>query len=162
MIHCENLIKTLDQYNTAVYLKDVHGRHLSMNRMGIEIMKGNHGRVLGKTTYELFDVESAKIMTESDQSVMRNSRIRTTEFTAFDRITGENMHLYNAKTAIFSPSGKPLGVVGISMVNCQNLPLYADLCRLLPQFVYRKQPHLLHELLELQTVSEFFKAYRIH
>jgi hypothetical protein len=162
MQHCENLISNLDQFSTAVYLKDVNGRHISMNKIGIEVMKGNHGRVLGKTTYELFDLESAKKMTHNDQCVMRSGKTHTSEFTALDRISGDRIHLFNAKTAIFSPSGLPLGVVGISIVNCNDLPLYADVCRLLPHFVQRKQPHLLHELLELQTVSEFFKAYRLH
>lgn len=162
MLHCENLIQTLDRFKTAVYLKDINGRHLSMNRAGIEVMKGNHGRVLGKTTYELFDLDSAHKMTQNDQNVMRTRSVHTSAFTAHDRITGDTMHLFNAKTAIVSPTGQALGVVGVSVIDANDLPLYADICRLLPQFVQRKYPHLLNELLELRTVSEFFKLYQLH
>jgi len=162
MFQGENLIEVLDKFKAAVYLKDINGRHFSMNKAGIDIMKGNHGRVLGKTNYELFDFASAKLMTESDLSVMRSGRIHTTAFPAFDRVTGETLHMFNAKSAVLSPTGQPLGVVGISVVNCKDLPLYSDLCRLLPQFVKRKQSMLLSELLELQTISEFFQAHRLH
>lgn len=162
MLPSENLITTLDKFKTAVYLKDTNGHYLSMNTAGMNIMKGHQGRVLGRTTYELFDRTTANIMIGSDQCVMKQGRIHTTEFDAIDRVTGEIMPMFNAKTAIFSPSGQPLGVVGISIADSNNSNLFSEVCRLLPQFVQRKQPHLLNELLELRTVMEFTKLYQLH
>lgn len=161
MFH-ENLISTLDKFKTAVYLKDIKGHYLSMNRGGIDIMKGNHGRVLGKNTYELFDAQTAGQMIETDQAVMNSGRVLSNSMVATDKITGDLISLFNAKTAVLAPSGQPLGVVGISIVNSGDAELFAEVCRLLPIFVQRKQPDILNELLELRTVREFMKRYQLH
>jgi PAS domain-containing protein len=163
MLLRENLITSLDTFNTAVYLKDLGGRHLSMNSAGINFMGGNHGSVLGKTCHDLFDLTSANKMVESDQFVMQNGRIHMTAFDALDKLTGQSIPMFNAKTSVFSPTGKPLGVIGISIVgHSEDEVLFSEVCEILPKFVQRKQPHLLNELLELQTVTDFFKLYQLH
>ncbi len=162
MFSNRNLITALDQHNTAVFLKDVYGRYLSMNSTGLNLMKEGHARVLGKTSHELFDAVDAMKMIESDQYVMRSGRVHLTEFTAKDRVTGNLLPMVNAKTAVVSPSGLPMGVVGISLVGYKNAALFSEACRLLPQFVQAKYPHLLAELLQLRTVADFLKPYQRH
>lgn len=158
----QNLISTLDKFNTAVFLKDLHGHYLSMNSNGINLMSGDRKRVLGKTSHDLFDIVSANTMVESDQSVIRSGRVHTNIVDAIDKKTNQKLKLFNVKTGVYSPIGKPLGVVGISLVDYKDEALFAEACRLLPLFIQRRQPHLLNELLELKTVSDFYKLYQLH
>ncbi len=155
----ENLITTLDQFNTAVYLKNPRGQYLSMNRKGIEVMSHSHAHVLGRTAFDLFDLTTASQMVESDQYALSSRSIYTRAFDAKDRQTGKPLHLFTAKAPIISPSGDSIGIVGMSIVNCKNSELFAESCRLLPRFIKYKYFNLIEGLIETRTVLDFFKIH---
>ena len=159
MPQTENLIATLDQYNTAVFLKNPEGRYLSMNRAGIQMMRKNNDSVLGRTAFDLFDMDSATEMVESDQYVLNSNSIYTRSFDAKDRLTETPLHIFTAKSPILSPSGKALGIVGMSIVNAKNSALFSASCKLLPRFVRYKYSKLIEELLETRTIADFFKIH---
>lgn len=159
MLQYENLIDTLDRFQTAVFLKDARGRYLSMNTTGINFMKGHNGNVLGRTAHDLFDLTTANQMVESDQRVMLLPRLHTATLNSKDRISGAPLHMFSAKAAIRAPSGSPLGTIGISLVDCKDAGLFSEVCRMLPVFLQKKQPQLIHELLEMRTVSQFLRTH---
>lgn len=161
MRQSENLIQTLDKFQTAVYLKDLHGRYLSMNSTGLKYMKSHPAGILGRTAHDLFDLSSADAMVRNDQHVMHSNHIHTANFNTSDKQSGAAIQMFSAKTAIYTPSGQPLGVVGISLMDCKDAVLFSEVCRLLPQFVKKKHPRLLSELLELRTVAEFLRTHRL-
>jgi hypothetical protein len=162
MLNCENLITSLDHFNTAIYLKSNKGHYTSMNTTGLHLMKDNHQQILGRTAYDLFDFKSATKMVESDQYTMLKKGVFTSVFDAKDKKTGHPMPIFTAKTSILSPSGEALGILGLSLVGYNDANLFAEACRLLPRFVQTKQTHILNELLELKTVTDFFKRYQLH
>lgn len=162
MLQYENLLTTLDRYNSAVFLKGLDGRYLSMNTKGLNYMKDHHVGVLGKTTYDLFDMNTASLMVENDHYMMRNSGVHTSHYEATSLAIGKPMSIFTAKTAVRAPSGKPLGTVAIALMDYKNAELFPEVCRLLPHFIKSKHSHLIHELLELQTIMEFSKLHRLH
>ncbi len=162
MLSAQNLLHTLDQHNPAVYLKDTMGRYLSMNAAGSNFMRKTHKSVLGKTAHDLFDFESATQMLESDHYAIQSKSIYSTAFNSKDRSTGQSLHIFTAKSPIISPSGQPLGIIGMSLVNYKNSDLFSQACQILPNFIKHKRSHLLSELLETRTVSDFFKIHYIH
>jgi PAS domain-containing protein len=159
MPQSEKLIATLDQFNTAVYLKNPQGQYLSMNRKGIQVMGQSDAHILSRTAFDLFDLPTASEMMESDQYTLNSHSIYTRAFNATDRQTGKPLHFFTAKAPIISPSGQALGIVGMSIVNSKNLELFAESCKLLPRFIKYKYSHLIEELIETRTVAEFFKIH---
>ncbi len=159
MPQSENLITTLDQFNTAVYLKNPQGQYLSMNRKGIEVMSQSHAHVLGRTAFDLFDLTTASQMVESDQYALSSRSIYTRAFDAKDRHTGKPLHIFTAKAPIISPSGEAIGIVGMSIVNCKNSELFSESCSLLPRFIKYKFSNLIEGLIETRTVADFFKIH---
>lgn len=162
MLHSENLITSLDQFRTAIYLKNSNGHYMSMNSAGIQLISGQKDYVLGRTAHDLFDFESATEMWESDQYCIYKKDIYATMFDAKDKETGKSMPIFTAKTPILAPSGQALGILGFSVVGYQDAQLYSELCQVLPQFLQTKKTAILNELLELQTVVEFYKYYHLH
>lgn len=120
---------------------------------------GEGRRVLGKTSHDLFDFNSANKMVESDQYVMHQNRVQIASFDSKNKITGESLPMFTAKTVVRAPSGQALGVVGISLVGCADTDVFSEACRLLPQFVKRKHSHLLQNLLEIKTITEFVTVH---
>ena len=159
MLNSDNLLLKLDQFNTAVYLKDMHGRYLSMNKTGSNFVNQAHKTILGKTSHDLFDLESATKMVESDYHTIRSGSIFTSTFNSIDRWTGAPLKIYTAKSSILSPRGHPLGIIGLSLVNYSDSDLLAQARSLLPHFIKIKKKALLSELLETRTVSDFFKTH---
>ncbi len=159
MMETENLISTLDQFNTAIFLKDLHGRYLSMNRAGIRLINKTSAGVLGKTAHDLFDAKSAIQMHESDHYAMNSNSILTSTYHSQELATGKPMHIFTAKKSILAPSGRALGTIGISIVNYKNAELFSQTCKILPQFVKHKCSHLLTELIETRTIADFFKIH---
>jgi hypothetical protein len=155
----ENIIATLDQFNTAVFLKNPEGRYLSMNRMGIQLMQKGQDGVLGRSAFDLFDLNTATQMVESDQHVINSSRIHTQSFDAKDRQTDAPLHIFTAKSPIISPSGEALGTVGISIVNYKNSELFYETCKLLPKFINYKYSNIIKELVHTRTIAEFFNIH---
>lgn len=159
MTNSENLLTTLDQFNAAVFLKNPQGRYLSMNHTGIQLVQKNSSAVLGKSAFDLFDLKSASEMIESDEYVLNSNRVYARSFDAMDRETGKPLHIFTAKTPVISPSGRALGTVGISIVNYKNFELFAESCKLLPQFIQFKSSALIGELIETRTIADFFKIH---
>lgn len=159
MSQSEKLITTLDQFNTAVYLKNPRGQYLSMNRKGIELMSHSDSHVLGRTAFDLFDLTTASQMVESDEYALSSRSIYTRTFNAIDRVSGNPLHFFTAKAPIISPSGDAIGIVGISIVNSKNSELFSETCKLLPRFIKYKYSNLIEELIETRTVADFFKIH---
>lgn len=135
---------------------------MSMNTTGVKIMKGCHGRILGQTSHDLFDSWTADNMVQSDYYVMDSKKVHTFTFNTIDKQTETPYSIFTAKSAILSPSGDALGVVGISLVNYNGNDLLPEMCRLLPRFIQKRRHHLVNELLELRTVLEFSKIHQLH
>lgn len=162
MVPHENLLITLDKFNAAVFLKGLDGRYLSMNTKGLNYMREHHVRVLGKTTYDLFDTNTASQMVQNDHYMLKTPGVHTSQYEAKSLAIGKSMSIFTAKTAVRAPSGKPLGTVAIALMDYKDTELFPEVCRLLPHFITSKHNHLISELLELQTIMKFSQVHRLH
>lgn len=162
MLQNENLVSTLDQFKTTVYLKNIYGRYISMNSVGIQLIRGDRHEVLGKTSFSLFDSQTAKQMVDTDNYVTQLKGAFTTAFDAKDKSSGQSLPIFTTKVAVLSPSKQALGVLGISLTGNTDRSLYAEARRLLPQFITQKRSLLVSELLELKTIGDFFNFYHLH
>ncbi|MBY0314851.1 MAG: hypothetical protein K2Q26_04995 [Bdellovibrionales bacterium] len=162
MLQNENLVNTLDQLKTTVYLKNIYGRYISMNSNGIQLLRETRDQVLGKTPFSLFDSQTAQQMADTDAYVSQIKGSFTSVFDAKDKSSGKSLPIFTTKVAVVSPSRLPLGILGISLTGMSDRSLYAEARSLLPKFILQKQSMLVTELLELKTVGDFFNFYRIH
>jgi PAS domain S-box-containing protein len=61
----------IDHTPAVIYVKDVYGRYLQVNRRYVELFKLAHETVVGKTDYDIFPKEAANAFRAMDERVVR-------------------------------------------------------------------------------------------
>lgn len=67
----ERLQSILDNATSLIYLKDLNGRHLLINKKFKEVLKVTDSAVIGKTDFDFVSEEQAKRYRETDEKVIR-------------------------------------------------------------------------------------------
>jgi PAS domain S-box-containing protein len=110
------LIDTLLQHTEdRVYFKDKEGRYLRVSRSVVDkFHKNQESEVLGKSDFELDNVESAKATQADDRKILRSqeSVIETEHTEPLD--DGGKAWFYATKRPLKDASGESVGIVGIS------------------------------------------------
>jgi len=100
--------------NTAavVFVKDLAGRYMMVNRRYADLFHVTQEGVIGKTDYDIFPAEYARRFQEADQrAIASDSHIETEERVPHD----DGIHTYlDVKFPIPGSDGKPCAVCGIS------------------------------------------------
>jgi PAS domain S-box-containing protein len=101
-----------DNTNSIIFLKDLLGRYIFINKR-FEIISGMlEKEILGKTDYELFSPATADLFTAHDKMVLESGK--TQEFDESTVVFGET-HTYLAiKSPFLDTDGKPYALCGIS------------------------------------------------
>jgi PAS domain S-box-containing protein len=102
----------LDNSTNVVFVKDLHGRYLLINRRYEELFHIGRDAVIGKTDYDIFPAEFAKAFQDADQCALESDcPIEAEEVVPQD----DGIHLYiSIKFPLFGPDGKPYAVCGIA------------------------------------------------
>jgi formate hydrogenlyase transcriptional activator len=108
----EQLQSILDNSTTVIYVKDLEGRYLRVNRHFEELYRIERGKAKGKTDYDLFPKEMAESLRANDQKVLQAAA--PMEFEEVVTHTG-GIHTYiSIKVPLVDPWGRPYAVAGIS------------------------------------------------
>lgn len=103
----------LDNMPAVVYLKDLHGRYLLVNRLFTETFHNGDAGVRGKTDYDLFPREQADGLRVNDRRVMRDRSALTFDETV--DVDGVARHFVTCKFPVMAPDGTLVAVGGTSM-----------------------------------------------
>jgi PAS domain S-box-containing protein len=96
----------------VVYVKDLQGRYLLMNRAGRSYLNRRSEDIVGKTDEELYDPELAARIRETDRAVIESEDILVYEST--DRGGKPVWHFLTTKGPFRDGTGRVAGLFGIS------------------------------------------------
>jgi PAS domain S-box-containing protein len=102
----------VDNSRALIYVKDLEGRFLLVNRHLAEVMQRDREHLLGKTDFDLFPSEQASAYRAVDLRVLTEGiPIEAEEL----GMGADGLHTYlSVKAPLFDPSGKTYGLCGIS------------------------------------------------
>jgi len=111
--HVEHrLQKILDNSGTVVFLKDIQGRYLLVNRRFEDVFHVTKAQAIGKTDYDLFPPDIAERFRENDRKVLAANQPLTMEEEAPH---DDGIHSYlSIKFPIDDQDGTVTGVCGIA------------------------------------------------
>lgn len=108
----ERVQAILDNTNNVVFLKDIEGMYLLVNRRYEILFKISRNDIHGKTDYDIFPKEIADAVRENDRKVLEAGRLLEFEENV---LHADGMHTYiSVKFPIRDPRGKPYAVCGIA------------------------------------------------
>lgn len=108
----ERLRDILDNMGNVVYLKDLEGRHILVNRAFEAFLQRNRTDIYGKTTFDLFPADTAKQFHENDLKVLREDRPFE-----FEEMVGleDGVHTFlSIKFPLKDTLGRTYGIAGVS------------------------------------------------
>ena len=102
----------LDNTPSVIYLKDVEGRYILVNRRYEELFHISRSQIVGMTDYDLFPEEVADVLRENDRQVIQSgTAIQTEELVPHD----DDVHTYiSTKFPLRDSGGGIYAVCGIS------------------------------------------------
>ncbi len=102
----------LDHAPSVIYLKDLEGRYLLVNKQFLSIFNRTLDQVIGKDDFALFSQESAQAFQKNDQEVITLGRPLESEEVAEHK---DGVHTYmSMKFPIFDQEGNTIASGGIS------------------------------------------------
>ena len=102
----------LDNSGTVVFLKDLEGRYITVNRRYEELFHVTRQEVVDKSDYDIFSPEHAARLQQHDLlALKKGGPIEVEESVPQD----DGLHTYiSAKFPLFSVKGEPYAVCGIA------------------------------------------------
>jgi len=117
----------IDNSPAVVYVKDLDGRYLLVNRRFEQIFHLGHGTILGRTDHEVFPKQAADAFRELDVRVARADEAITEEETAPQ---DDGLHTYiSVKAPLRDAAGQVNAIFGISTDITERKRLYEELQR---------------------------------
>lgn len=101
----------LDHSSAIMFIKDLEGRYLFVNRQFDKLRRTDAGSVLGRTDLDIFPPEQAAAFMANDRKVLQDLRSAT-----FEEVAQHNDGLHAnlaCKFPLFDASGRPYAVGGI-------------------------------------------------
>lgn len=104
--------RLLDAIPDLIFYKDRNGVYLTCNKAHKQFMGLDEHELIGKTSYELFPLETAQKFDREDQQVLSEKRtIHTEQWVTYPN--GRRIVLDTLITPFGPPDGEPLGIIGI-------------------------------------------------
>ena len=97
----------------AIYVKDIDGHYLLMNRAALELSGKTAADVLGKGDAQIFPAQQALAMIREDRAVIAERAVRIFEETLSDP-QGRKRVLLSTKGPLYDEQGNLTGIFGIS------------------------------------------------
>ena len=117
----------IDNSQAVVYVKDLDGRYLLVNRRFEQIFRLGHGTILGRTDHEVFAKETADAFRDLDVQVARADQAVTAEETA-PQADGPHTFI-SVKAPLRDAAGQVNAIFGISTDITERKRLYEELQR---------------------------------
>lgn len=108
------LLRTLiDNIPDLIYVKDTLGRKIISNKADLNLIGLPEHEVLGKTDFDYFDPEIAKLTFADDQIVIQNAKPIINKLEQYSDVHGNERYLSTSKFPLFNESGHIIGLVGV-------------------------------------------------
>ena len=108
----ERLLAIIDNSTAVIYLKDIEGRYIMINRLYETLFNLSRKKVIGKTDYDIFPEELAEAFHKNDRKVLKLGSPFEFEETA---LHADGLHTYiSLKFPLSNTEGVIYGVCGIS------------------------------------------------
>ena len=107
----ETLSRIFDTATDIIFIKDLNGRYIKLNRAGDKLFGTKRGELYGKTDFDVFSRRAAEESVKEDSEIVRSGK---TLFLNTERnIAGRDYHFNVVKTPLKDASGKTIGILGI-------------------------------------------------
>lgn len=125
----QRMLAVLDNMPAVVYLKDLHGRYLLVNRQFRKTFSYDNSGVRGRTDYDLFSKVQADSLRANDRKVMHDRSALNFDETV--DVDGEMRHFVTCKFPVLAPDGTLTAVGGTSLdvTDARKLELERDTLR---------------------------------
>ncbi|MBI5454952.1 MAG: PAS domain S-box protein [Deltaproteobacteria bacterium] len=107
----ERLRAVLDNMGNLVYMRDLEGRLVFMNKYGQAFFKKTMGELYGTTVFELFPRETAEVFDASDKLALREER--TVEVEEELELKEGRRYFLTIKFPLKNAAGKTYGLCGV-------------------------------------------------
>jgi PAS domain S-box-containing protein len=111
--HSQNLLQSVtDNAEAFIFVKDVQGRYLFINRLYVNLLKRPAAEILGRTAHDIFPSESAASFSASEADVLRDGLPRVTE--AIAAVDGQTRYFLAHKFPLLDRNGRIYALGGVS------------------------------------------------
>ncbi|MGC9527291.1 MAG: response regulator [Limnospira sp.] len=108
----EKLQAILNFAPSIIYVKDLRGRHILVNRAFLKLFNCAPEDIIGKTNGEFYPPETADGFEKNDRAVLEARRFQQCEETV--RVGEKNYTFLSNKFVLCNPDGNPYAICGIS------------------------------------------------
>jgi PAS domain S-box-containing protein len=116
----QSFIRTLPN---MVWMKDPEGVYFACNR-NFELYMGlTESEIIGKTDYDFYEAEKADILRRNDRLAIALNKPCFNEEEIIYASDGHKEHIKTVKTAVYSPDGQLVGVMGVAHDITENVRL---------------------------------------
>jgi PAS domain S-box-containing protein len=127
----QRLQATINNSNAVIFMKDMQGRYLLVNREYEQLFNITNDWVQGKTDYDLFPSEIAEALRENDRQVLASGKAITLEETV---PLEDGIHTYlSVKFPLLDQTGEPSALCGIATDISDRIRIEAERDRLLAE-----------------------------
>jgi PAS domain S-box-containing protein len=111
--HSQNLLQSVtDNAEAFIFIKDIQGRYLFINRLYVNLLKRPATEILGRTAHDIFPTESATSFSASEADVLRDGMPRVVEATAV--VDGQTRYFLAHKFPLLDRNGRIYALGGVS------------------------------------------------
>ncbi|WP_228238850.1 PAS domain-containing sensor histidine kinase [Allomuricauda sp. M10] len=109
------LTALIDNLPLNVFVKDLDSKKILVNKSECEYLEKSPKELLGKTDFDLYDEEVAKISREEDLEVLKTLKPILGKETISIKKNGQATNFLTSKIPLFDLNSKVSGLIGISM-----------------------------------------------
>ena len=108
------LNEVMDYSPVAIFAKDLHGRHLYINKNFREFLNLTEPEIIGKTDFDIHSKKAARMFRKNDLKIIKE--IKSIEFKEHSKTKDGCRHIsQSVKFPLITPEGKLYGTGGISL-----------------------------------------------
>jgi len=101
-----------DNAEAFIFVKDLLGRYLLVNRLYVNLLKRPAEELLGRTVHDIFPLDAADGFSTNESEILQDGIPRVTETTAV--IDGQTRHFLAHKFPLFDRDGRMYALGGVS------------------------------------------------
>lgn len=113
--HQQLLTALIDNLPLNVFVKDLDSRKILVNKAECDYLEKSAKELIGKSDFDLYDKEVAKISREEDLEVIRTLKPMLGKETISIKKDGKTTNFLTSKIPLFDLEGKISGLIGIGM-----------------------------------------------
>jgi PAS domain S-box-containing protein len=123
-----NLLRTLiDNMPDDIYIKDTESRLIIVNKTLLDHLKSSSDQILGKTDFDLMDIEEAKSHFNDEKMILETGRLDYSKEVVFIDGVGKTRSITIKKVPLKTEEGKTIGLIGLSRDNTDYLRTLEEL-----------------------------------